>query len=120
MKVSFDFDLTLSRGDVQTYAKELLDSNIEVWIVTARSPRDPDNSVLFSVAERLGISNEHIKFTAGLRKAFFFKEYPDFVWHLDDDVKEFITMENKEVKPIGISAESPLYKEICNHLLNRL
>ena len=32
--VSFDFDSTLSRKDVQEYAKELLERGIDVWVVT--------------------------------------------------------------------------------------
>ena len=36
MKVSFDFDHTLSRKDVQTFAKELVNEGHEVWIVTSR------------------------------------------------------------------------------------
>ena len=36
MKVSFDFDSTLSRKDVQSFAKELVDRGLEVWIVTSR------------------------------------------------------------------------------------
>ena len=36
MKVSFDFDGTLSRKDVQEYAKSLVNSGLEVWIVTSR------------------------------------------------------------------------------------
>lgn len=36
MKVSFDFDDTLSKPKVQEYAKELINRGIEVYIVTAR------------------------------------------------------------------------------------
>ena len=36
MKVSFDFDGTLSRKDVQKLAKELVSEGHEVWIVTSR------------------------------------------------------------------------------------
>ena len=35
-KVSFDFDGTLSRLDVQKYAKSLIEQGFEVWIVTSR------------------------------------------------------------------------------------
>jgi len=34
--VTFDFDATLSRPDVQEYAKELIEKGIDVWVVTAR------------------------------------------------------------------------------------
>ena len=36
MKVGFDFDSTLSRKDVQEFAKELVNDGHEVWIVTSR------------------------------------------------------------------------------------
>jgi len=36
MKVSFDFDGTLSKKDVQKFAKELVEEGHEVWIVTSR------------------------------------------------------------------------------------
>jgi len=35
-KVSFDFDSTLSRKDVQDFAKKLVSEGYEVWIVTSR------------------------------------------------------------------------------------
>ena len=36
MKVSFDFDGTLSRKDVQNFAKSLVNTGYDVWIVTSR------------------------------------------------------------------------------------
>lgn len=36
IKVSFDFDGTLDRPEIQQYARELIGRGIEVWIVTAR------------------------------------------------------------------------------------
>ena len=33
-KVSFDFDSTLDRKDVQRFAKQLIDDGYEVWIKT--------------------------------------------------------------------------------------
>ena len=35
-KVSFDYDSTLDRKDVQRFAKKLIDAGYEVWIVTSR------------------------------------------------------------------------------------
>lgn len=120
MKVSFDFDKTLSRGDVQTYAKELINSGIEVWLITGRDPKDFDNDELFSIAERLGIPKEHIKFTNNVKKAIFFENNPGFIWHLDDNPHELISIERRNVEPIGVSVGSPYYKEICNDILNKL
>jgi len=36
IKVSFDFDATLSRYDVEEYATELIQRNIDVYICTSR------------------------------------------------------------------------------------
>ena len=74
MKVSFDFDSTLSRKDVQEFAKELVNKGIEVWIVTSRFDDETamqknwhwikgQNQRLFDVAEECGIRRENIKFT---------------------------------------------------------
>jgi hypothetical protein len=35
-KVSFDFDSTLSRDDVQEFASDLIDLGFDVWVVTSR------------------------------------------------------------------------------------
>ena len=34
--VTFDFDGTLSRADVQEYALELISKGVDVWVVTSR------------------------------------------------------------------------------------
>jgi hypothetical protein len=35
-KVSFDFDSTLSRDDVQEFTSELINLGFDVWVVTSR------------------------------------------------------------------------------------
>jgi hypothetical protein len=66
MKVSFDFDSTLSRRDVQEFAKQLVISGLEVWIVTSRFDDvtamsknwhwiKGQNQKLFDIAEDCGI-----------------------------------------------------------------
>lgn len=44
IKVSFDFDGTMDRTDVQKYAKELIRRKIEVWICSARLSNEQDPS----------------------------------------------------------------------------
>ena len=95
MKVSFDFDSTLSRKCVQDYAQELIFRGFEVHIVTSRFEKAAlnrsnsyNNADLFGVAERLGIPKERIHFTNGANKSWFFKENPDFLFHLDNDFLE--------------------------------
>lgn len=87
IKVSFDFDGTLSLEYVQEFAKKLLDRNIEIWIVTAREEGVSHNLDLYKVASELQIPNERIIFTN------YEDKYPKLnlinaLFHLDDDVIE--------------------------------
>jgi len=105
IKVSFDFDSTLSRVSVQKLAKRLIDSGIEVWICTSRlcpekAPNNEWNDDLFKVADELGITRDRIIFTNYELKADYLSE--DFIWHLDDDWIELDAI-NRETKVIGIS-----------------
>ena len=83
MKISFDFDGTLSRESVQKYAKQLIDREFNCIITTYRLEEyiPPDsNDDLFAVAEKLDISE--IRFTEGQDKSSFLE---DVFIHLDDD-----------------------------------
>ena len=75
MKISFDFDGTLSRKSVQKYAKQLIDREFNCIITTYRlkeyTPPDSNND-LIEVAEKLGISE--IRFTEGKDKSGFLGE----------------------------------------------
>lgn len=119
MKVSFDFDSTLDRKDVQLFAKELINDGIEVWIVTSRmsveyakanldqftiNRVDKANHKLFRVADNLGIKREHIHFTnAQFKINFLANQY--FLFHLDDDPDELIEILNSKdpCKPINVN-----------------
>ncbi len=90
MKCSFDFDDTLSRVDVQRFAKSLIKEGHQIWIVTSRmsnerASNDSWNDDLFMVAESLGITNYH--FCNLQPKRLFFKDH-DFAFHLDDDIDD--------------------------------
>lgn len=85
MKVSFDFDGTLSEGHIQDFASTLIGLGIEVWITTARLPEDK-NRDLWEVCERLGIRANQVQMTSGDDKHAYLKK--GFVWHMDDDVIE--------------------------------
>lgn len=90
MKVSFDFDGTLTKQAIERYAKKLVSSGIEVHITTSRCAAGYgviyDNSDLFSVAERCGIKKENICFTqANWKTGYLSKE---FIFHADDDQME--------------------------------
>jgi hypothetical protein len=117
MKVSFDFDSTLDRKDVQQFAKELVNDGIEVWIVTSRmsieytkanldqftiNRVDKANHKLFRIADNLGIKREHIHFTNAQFKINFLANQ-NFLFHLDDDPDELIEILNSKdpCKPIN-------------------
>ena len=128
MKVSFDFDGTLSRKDVQTYAKSLVESGIEVWIVTSRVSTksglekgwhwiEKQNQHLYDVAEQIGIKKENIVFTEYVDKAEFLKG-KGFIFHLDDDTHELMCiLDSKDgCKPVNV--EHFEWKETCQSHLN--
>lgn len=93
MKVSFDFDSTLSMEVVQALAVHLISDGHEVWIVTSRhefadkSGNKVSNNDLFEVSDELGIPREHIHF-CNMADKYEFLEGKDFLWHLDDDAVE--------------------------------
>ena len=106
-KVSIDFDGTLSRKDVQAFAKRMVDEGHEVWIVTSRFDDaegmtqnwnwiPTQNQKLFKVAEELGIPESRIKFTNMIPKIEFLLG-KGFAFHLDDDESElFDILESKD------------------------
>jgi hypothetical protein len=107
-KVSFDFDGTLSRKDVQDYAKSLIKKGIDVWVTTSRYdeenkhkyPINPTNEDMYKVTDSLGIPREKIIFCNMQDKVDIMPN--DFVWHLDDDWYELNCI-NKRSKIKGIS-----------------
>lgn len=134
MKISFDFDGTLSKPSVQEYAKELVDKGFEVWIVTRRFEStemytkefidnygilnlEEDHDYLFEVAEKCGIPKERIHFCNMLDKWLFFEGNKDFIWHLDDDSFEVNTI-NQYTKTICIMVfGTNTWRRKCNKLL---
>jgi hypothetical protein len=127
-QVSFDFDCTLSRKDVQDYAKSLIAKGYEVWILTSRfddHSRYNDfrmtskcNDDLFKIAEELGIPKERIIFGCFKDKWEIIKEMKGFdpVFHLDDDYIE-INGINRHTWTKGVSVISSKYKNKCNKTL---
>ena len=121
MKVSFDFDATLSNLKVQEYAKELISKGVEVWICTSRfktvnAPNPEWNDDLLKVADEVGINRDNIIFTEHANKS----EYLDgkgFVWHLDDDWIE-LSFIKTDTDLVGISVfGGGDWKRQCNNLL---
>lgn len=122
MKVSFDFDGTLSRTTVQEYALELINRGIDVWICTSRlspenAPNKEWNDDLFLVADKLGIKRENIIFCNYANKSESLNG-KGFLWHIDDDNIELSFIKtDTDVKPIFIFG-SRKWKKECESLIN--
>ena len=89
LKISFDFDSTLSEPKFQKIARKFIESGNEVWITTTRGKLqsgNPEwNSEVFKTAEECGIKRQNIVFTGGTDK---WKFVEDFDMHFDDDLFE--------------------------------
>ena len=98
MKISFDFDETLSEPHVQKFAKELVDKGYDVWVVTARCndnwnddpqwiPETSGNRDLYYIAEKVGIPHSKCLFTDGHLKDRKLVEH-GFNYHFDNLIEE--------------------------------
>ncbi len=120
MKVSFDFDGTLSRPDVQEYAKELIEKGIEVIVTTSRFdesnkhlyPVNPTNEDLYAVTDSLGIKRENIYFTNMDDKINYL--HNDIAWHLDDDEYELWEIFNSDLNVEGVDVNDDDWRWKCN------
>jgi uncharacterized HAD superfamily protein len=121
--VTFDFDRTLSRKDVQDYACSLLSKGIEIWVLTSRYDdlhrhkylHKGTNDDIYSVVDELGIPRDKIRFTC-MRHKYEYLEGTNVILHLDDDYIE-LNMINKFTSTKGISVINSSYKQKCNKLL---
>ena len=133
MKVSFDFDSTLSRKDVQVLAKDLVSEGHEVWIVTSRFSDEAakekkwhwiegQNQRLFDVAEECGIKKENIHFTCMESKSLFL-EGKGFIFHLDDDDIELMDIlesnRSAQNKCFPVNVDHFEWKETCRNILKK-
>ena len=132
MKVSFDFDSTLDRKEVQRFAKELVAEGHEVWIITSRRSNedaallDPwikdrvirSNKKLFRVADNIGIKREHIIFCNFAVKLNSIAGQ-GFAFHLDDDPDELmeILFSTDACKPINV--DHPEWEIDCRQILKQ-
>jgi len=126
-KISFDFDSTLDREDVQEFAKQLVKDGHEIWITTSRFDTESslkkgwwwiekNNQQLYEVAEECGIPKENIAFTAMIDKIKFL-EGKNFLLHLDDDETELEFIEESDDKCVGVWVELKTWKETCINLI---
>lgn len=128
-KVSFDFDSTLSRKDVQSFAKELITLGHDVWIVTSRCATEPalergwhwverQNQELYDVAEEVGIPKDKIVFTEHVDKIKYLQG-KDFTFHLDDDEFELMAILESKDTCKAINVEHFEWMETCKEVLKK-
>ncbi len=123
MKVSFDFDGTLSRPDVQAYAKELIERGIEVIVTTSRYNEEkkhlyrsnPTNDDMYAVTDNLGIKRENVHFTNMEDKVDYLQE--DVAWHLDDDEYELGLIYDSELLIDDIDVKDDDWRWMCEFSL---
>jgi len=107
MKISFDFDHTISKDFYQALAAKYIANGDDVWIVTSRFTNDHPlnrfnhNDKVFAVAQKLEIPRENIIFTNMEPKWEFLKE-EQFDLHYDDDEVEIQGIEDNIPFCIGI------------------
>ena len=92
MKISFDFDGTLTRKDVQEIARKYVDAGYDVWITTLRPDDDVLNAELLRIAKALNIPKSKHQFTNGLFK---WPWLNTFYMHYDDDEFEISLIEER-------------------------
>lgn len=111
MKISFDFDQTLSELPMQELAKKFIQLGAEVFVTTSRTEYHEglqyDNTDLFKVTDELGIKRENITFTSYDDKYKFVKDYDA---HYDDDEQEIYLINEFPGKCIGF-----LYQQNFNN-----
>lgn len=128
MKISFDFDNTLTRQSVQEVATQLVHEGHEVWIVTSRYSEEgapinlksnvkTSNEDVFMVAEDCGINLNHIHFT-NMELKVNFLEKNNFSIHIDDDVSELFAIRNSANSCIPINVDFLSWKEDCLNIIN--
>lgn len=87
MRISFDFDGTLTQEVIQRLCVIFARDGHEIWIVTARLDKIEWNNDLYKIADFLGIPKERIHFTGGSYK-WEFLHINEFDLHFDDDYME--------------------------------
>ena len=116
MRISFDFDSTLTEENNQKLAKKFIDAGHEVWITTSRLSTEhgrskgwpwiiTQNEYLFEIAEKVGISKDKIKFTEGDDK---WKSLYNFDIHFDDDIVEIELIEENLTNCCGVLIKNKL------------
>ena len=90
MKISFDFDRTLQKKNIQKIAAEHIKAGDEVFIITRRC--QDENAEPLAVADRLGIPHDNVLFTCHEWKWKTIKDL-GIDEHYDDKLTEIILIE---------------------------
>lgn len=113
MKISFDFDDTLSLQKIQKLAKSLIESNNDVWVITSRFDKSLSmHRDLYTVCNSIGLPRHKVIFTNGGLKS---TEYSlgSFDMHYDDDWEEVLTINNNGGLAILVKPDfNEIYAEI--------
>jgi len=116
LKISFDFDSTLSTLSMQVIAKKFIELGAEVFVVTTRGKKINgkllNNDDVFEVTDLLGIERKNIIFTQYEDKYSFVK---DFDLHFDDDLQEIFLINQHPSKCIGLLYEE--YQPSANGII---
>lgn len=125
MKVSFDFDNTLSEEYIQVLAKSLVQSGHDVWIITARAiffgGMDKDtylrtfNRDIVRIGEEIGIDTSKIIITGGSLKYEYYQNC-HFDLHFDDNWEEVNEINIRGGHAILVN---PDYQEIYMEMQSR-
>jgi hypothetical protein len=106
MKISFDFDSTLSKVGVQKFCFDLIQKGYDVWITTSRVKQFNGaihyHDDLTLVATSMGIPENKIHFTNAEFKSSYLA-INDFTVHIDDDFFELKEIEKTKVKGIDVN-----------------
>lgn len=127
LKVSIDFDGTLSRIDVQEYAQKLLAEGVDVWVVTTRYDEnhkhkyaedyDVTSDDLWSVVDAIGIPRWKVRYT-NMEWKYTYLIGTDFIWHLDDNANEMTRARYNSCEVPMIQVNTTAWKRKCSRLLN--
>jgi hypothetical protein len=108
MRISFDFDSTLSEERTQALARKLQTMGAELWIISSRVDEDRWgwNTPVLAVAERLNIPRSRIVYTEGSTKWEHCKENQIDI-HFDDDQVEIELLEEHCPECTGVIIFDP-------------
>ena len=90
MRVSYDFDKTLEKRNIQQIASTHIQGGDEVFIITRRCQEE--SGEVFAVADQLGIPHDHIHFTCHEYKWATIRDIGIDV-HYDDKLIEILLIE---------------------------